>query len=62
MNATVLARTDWLVFPLIAVVLFTGLFALTVLWICRRGARSVYRRRSLLVFDDGAIDGRPRHD
>jgi cbb3-type cytochrome oxidase subunit 3 len=53
----VLSQTQWLVFPLVTVVMFTMLFTATLFWICRRGAREEYARRGLSALDDGAVRG-----
>ncbi len=57
MMSQVLSQTQWLVFPLVTVVMFTLLFTSTLVWIFRRGAREEYRRRSLSALDDGAVQG-----
>lgn len=57
MKAAILSQTDWLVFPLIAVVMFTIIFASVLLWIMRPGARSVYQARSEMVFDSNERSG-----
>ncbi len=53
MKAEILSRTDWLTFPLIAVVLFTVMFVLTLFWIYRPGAKKFYEEASRLVLDKG---------
>lgn len=61
MNSFVLSQTDYLVFPLIASVLFVSIFTLMLMWVFRPGARAVHRQRAHLVFDrndaaEGASD------
>lgn len=55
MKALVLSMTDGdtLLFPLIAVVLFVSVFLGFIAWILRPGAKQVYAKRSLMVFEDG---------
>ncbi|MCA9546807.1 MAG: cbb3-type cytochrome c oxidase subunit 3 [Myxococcales bacterium] len=55
MKQLVLSAIDGetLVFPLIAVVLFVSIFLGFVAWILRPGAKQVYAKRSLMVFEDG---------
>ena len=55
MKQLALSMTDGgtIVFPLIAVVLFVGIFLGFLAWILRPGAKQVYAKRSLMVFEDG---------
>ncbi len=52
MKAEILSQTDYLTYPLIAVVMFVAIFAAAVLWVFRPGSRETYAERSLMVFDD----------
>lgn len=52
MKADILSQTDWLVLPLITVVLFTLIFSAVLVWIMRPGARATYAERSRMIFDD----------
>lgn len=51
MKSFILSQTDFLVFPLIAVVMFFAVFTGVLLWIYRPGSREVHAQRSRLVFD-----------
>lgn len=55
MKAEILSRTDWLMFPLITVVLFTAIFVMAVLWVYRPGAKELYARASRMVLEDGEV-------
>lgn len=61
MKADILSQTDLLVFPLVAVVMFTLIFSAVLVWIMRPGARAVYADRSQMVFDEGAPNAGGRH-
>ena len=52
MKALILSQTDQLIFPLITVLLFTGIFVASLIWIFRPGSKETYARRSLMVFSD----------
>lgn len=52
MKGDILSQTDWLVLPLITVVLFTVIFSAVLVWIMRPGARATYDARSRMIFDD----------
>lgn len=57
MKNFVLSQTDWLVFPLIAVVLFFAFFVAMLVWVYRPGSKAVYADRSRLALEDGAPTG-----
>lgn len=48
-----LSQTDLLIFPLFAVVLFTGIFVGMLFWVFRPGGRALYEARGRMVLDDG---------
>jgi len=50
----ILSQTDFLIFPLIAVVAFFVFFVATVIWVYRPGGRVVYDARSMLALRDSA--------
>lgn len=52
MKGDILSQTDWLVLPLITVVLFTVIFTAVLVWIMRPGARDVYKARGQMIFDE----------
>ena len=52
MKADILSQTDVMVFPLIAVVLFVGIFIAALFWVYRPGGKAVYQRYQELPFDD----------
>lgn len=52
MKGDILSQTDWLVLPLITVVMFTVIFSAVLVWIMRPGARAAYAARSRMIFDD----------
>lgn len=52
MKADILSQTDWLVFPLISVVMFVAIFVGVLLWVLRPGAREIYDARSRLALDE----------
>ncbi len=53
MKNFVLSQTDYLVFPLIAVVLFFVFFVAMLFWVYRPGSKAVYADRSQLALEDG---------
>lgn len=53
MKNFVLSQTDYLVFPLIAFVLFFAIFIAVLFWVYRPGSKAVYADRSRLALDDG---------
>lgn len=57
MNSFVLSQTDYLVFPLIAVVLFFSFFVAMLFWVFRPGARAIYAERSRLALHDSVEGG-----
>lgn len=58
MKSLVLSQTDYLVFPLIAVVMFVAIFLMVLAWVFRPGSKAAHAQRSRLVF--GASDS-PEH-
>lgn len=52
MKAETLSQTDVMILPLIAVVLFVGIFIAAVAWVFRPGGKVVYARHEALPFDD----------
>lgn len=52
MKALILSQTDLLIYPLVTVVLFVGIYLASLLWIFRPGSKEAYARRSLMVFSD----------
>lgn len=52
MKAEILSQTDWLVFPLISVVMFVAIFVGVLLWVVRPGAREFYAARGRMVLDE----------
>ena len=52
MKADILTQTDWLVFPMISVVMFAALFVGVLIWVARPAAREVYAARGRMVLDD----------
>ncbi len=58
MKALILAQTDYLVFPLIAVVLFVIVFGAALAWVYRPGSKEIYAARSRMVFSDEEGDRR----
>ena len=57
MKNFVLSQTDFLVFPLIAVVLFFGFFVAMLFWVYRPGSKVAYAERSRLALEDGTPPG-----
>ena len=58
MKGDILSQTDWLVLPLITVVLFTVIFTAVLVWIMRPGARATYEARGRMIFDADETGGR----
>jgi len=58
-TADILAHTNWLMFPLVAVVLFLTIYIGVLVWIARPGAREAYAARSRMIFDDERDGGAP---
>jgi len=54
MKNFVLAQTDYLVFPLIAVVMFFIFFVAMLVWVYRPGSKAVYAERSRRALTDSA--------
>lgn len=52
MKAFVLSQTDLLVYPLIAVVMFSAIFMLVLAWVYRPGGREIYAERGRMVLDN----------
>lgn len=52
MKSAILTQTDFLLLPLVSVVLFTAIFLGAVAWILRPEAREVYARRSRMPLDE----------
>lgn len=55
MKALILSETPHLIFPLISVVLFTGIFVAVVAWVMRPGSKAEYARRSAAILDDDEV-------
>lgn len=53
MKNFVLSQTDYLVFPLIAVVLFFVFFVAMLMWVYRPGSKAVYAERGRRALEDG---------
>ncbi len=52
MKALVLSQTDYLAFPLVAVVLFVAVFGAVLAWVWRPGSATAYAERSRMPLDD----------
>ncbi len=57
MKNFVLSQTDYLVFPLIAVVLFFAFFVAMLVWVYRPGSKATYADRSRRALEDGLPGG-----
>ena len=55
MKALILSQTSHLIFPLISVVLFSGIFLGAVAWIFRPGSKAKYDERSRAILDDQEV-------
>jgi cbb3-type cytochrome oxidase subunit 3 len=51
-KALILSQTDLLIYPLVTVVLFTGIYLASLVWIFRPGSKEAYASRSQMVFSD----------
>lgn len=60
MKGFILSQTDYLIFPLIAVVAFFLFFLATLIWVYRPGGKAVYDARSRLALEDGVDEGGQR--
>lgn len=58
MKAEVMGMTDMATLPVVAVLIFFGVFLGALFMVLRPGAKAIYERRAMLVLNDGkVVDG-----